>query len=94
MALRKPRSLTTTELRNGMSRIFRELSRTGKPVFVERDGHPFAVILSLKEYERSSKKSKVPLAREAFGMWKDRADIDDNWLATSRARWVSEWRNG
>jgi len=77
-----------------MSRIFRELSRTGKPVFVERDGHPFAVILSLKEYERSSKKSKVPLAREAFGMWKDRADIDDNWLATSRARWVSEWRNG
>jgi hypothetical protein len=32
------------------------------------------------------------LVEQSFGMWVDRADIDDNWLAKGRNLWQSVWR--
>ena len=34
---------------------------------------------------------KLTLIEQCYGMWADRADIDDNWLAEGRTRWLSTW---
>jgi prevent-host-death family protein len=87
--------LPATEVKNRFGRVLREVAKTGGPIYVERDGKPVAVILSVREYERTRRVSllveKVDLARNAFGMWADRADIDDDWISEGRARWESEW---
>ena len=87
--------LPATEVKNRFGRVLREVAKTGGPIYVERDGKPVAVILSVREYERTR---RVPLAgdktgraRDAFGMWAKRTDIDDNWVSEGRARWESEW---
>jgi prevent-host-death family protein len=87
--------LPATEVKNRFGRVLREVTKTGGPIYVERDGKPVAVILSVREYERTRRvtltANKAELARNAFGMWANRADIDDEWVAESRARWESEW---
>jgi prevent-host-death family protein len=87
--------LPATEVKNRFGRVLREVTKTGGPIYVERDGKPVAVILSVREYERTRRVSlpedKVELARNAFGMWANRADINDKWAAEGRARWESEW---
>jgi prevent-host-death family protein len=87
--------LPATEVKNRFGRVLREVTKTGGPIYVERDGKPVAVILSVREYERTRRVSlpedKVELARNAFGMWANRADINDEWVAEGRARWESEW---
>ena len=35
--------------------------------------------------------AREALAHEAFGMWTDRSDIDDDWLERGRERMRSEW---
>jgi len=89
--------LPATEVKNRFGRVLREVTKTGGPIYVERDGKPVAVILSVREYERTRRVSlsrdKAELARNAFGMWANRTDIDDEWLAEGRAHWESEWEN-
>ena len=89
--------LPATEVKNRFGRVLREVTKTGGPIYVERDGKPVAVILSVPEYERTRRiplpVDKAELARNAFGMWADRADIDDDWVGEGRARWESKWQN-
>ena len=89
--------LPATEVKNRFGRVLREVTKTGGPIYVERGGKPVAVILSVREYERTRRVSlpgdKAELARTAFGMWADRTDIDDDWVNNGRSRWESEWGN-
>jgi len=87
--------LPATEVKNRFGRVLREVTKTGGPIYVERDGKPVAVILSVREYERTRRvplpADKAELARNAFGMWANRTDIDADWVNAGRARWESEW---
>ena len=93
------RTLPATEVKNRFGRVLREVSKTGGPIFVERDGRPVAVILSLREYMRRRERptltrDRYQLLRSAFGMWANRSDISDDWLTDSRTQWTSVWNNG
>ena len=89
--------LPATEVKNRFGRVLREVTKTGGPIYVERDGKPVAVILSVREYERTRRVplpvDKTELARNTFGMWANRTDIDSDWINSGRARWESEWGN-
>jgi prevent-host-death family protein len=54
--------LPATEVKNRFGRVLREVAKSGGPIYVERDGKPVAVILSVHEYERT-KRVKLPPAR-------------------------------
>ena len=90
--------LPATEVKNRFGRVLREVARSGGPIYVERDGKPVAVILSVRKYERARRAKltpkKVESLRNAFGMWAERPDINDDWLKENRARWESNWKNG
>lgn len=91
--------LPATEVKNRFGRVLREVVRAGGPVYVERDGKPVAVILSVREYERTRRRGgltpkKKEVLRGAFGMWSGRADINDDWLKENRQNWESDWKNG
>ena len=90
-----PKYLPATEVKNRFGRVLREVSKTGGPIYVERDGKPVAVILSVREYERTRRVTltadKAELVHEAFGMWANRTDIDENWVSEGRSHWESEW---
>lgn len=91
-------SLPATEVKNRFGRVLRQIAKTGGPIIVERDGKPVAVILSIGEYQRMQPQA-VPddkqrdLLEKAFGLWSQRAEIDDEWLADGRSRWESNWAN-
>ncbi|MEO7839853.1 MAG: type II toxin-antitoxin system Phd/YefM family antitoxin [Anaerolineales bacterium] len=91
--------LPATEVKNRFGRVLREVAKSGGPIYVERDGKPVAVILSVREYERNRRRvgltpKKAESLRSAFGMWAERADMGDDWLKEGRARWESDWKNG
>ncbi|MCP4427038.1 MAG: type II toxin-antitoxin system Phd/YefM family antitoxin [Chloroflexi bacterium] len=89
------RTLPATEAKNRFGRVLREVSQTGGPLIVERDGKPVAVILSIDEYERLQPQTILSaeqnLASQAFGLWARRDDIDEDWLSDGRSRWQSAW---
>lgn len=90
--------LPATEVKNRFGRVLREVAKSGGPIYVERDGKPVAVILSVREYERARRRpalsnGKVDLLRSAFGMWVNRPDIGEGWVGEGRARWDSEWEH-
>jgi len=90
------RTLPATEVKNRLGRVLREVAKSGGPIYVERDGKPVAVILSVSEFERTRRGAaasdeKTGLPGNSFGMWRDRADIDENWVAEGRSRWDSGW---
>lgn len=98
MTTKNGRVLAATEVKNRFGKVLGEIARTGGPIVIERGGRAVAVILSMESFERLSLRSarakdRRVLALAAFGMWADRADIDDEWLARGRARWRSEWQN-
>jgi len=90
--------LPATEAKNRFGRVLREVTASGGPIYIQRGGKPVAVILSIREYERSRRvklsPKKAQALRDVFGMWAKRADIDDNWLNSGRAKWESDWTNG
>jgi prevent-host-death family protein len=90
------RTLPATEVKNRFGKVLREVAKSGGPILIERDGKPVAVIMSVREYERHRRRrlpaEKLELLRSVFGMWANRDDISDDWLAESRSRWLSEWR--
>ena len=84
------RTVSATEARNRFGQVLREVAKSGGPIFVERDGKPVAVILSIHQYERVRRRPTLPrdkatLLRSAFGMWSNRTDITDDWIAKGRA---------
>jgi prevent-host-death family protein len=89
------RTLPATEVKNRFGKVLREVAKSGGPILIERDGKPVAVIMSVREYERHRRRrlpaEKLELLRSVFGMWANRQDISDDWLAESRSRWLSEW---
>ncbi|HLF72887.1 MAG TPA: type II toxin-antitoxin system prevent-host-death family antitoxin [Anaerolineales bacterium] len=89
--------LPATEVKNRFGRVLREVARSGGPIYIERDGKPVAVILSVREYERARRARLTPKRaeslRKAFGMWAERSDIDNDWLKEGRARWESDWKD-
>lgn len=92
------RTFSATEVKNRFGRVLRELAITGGPVVVEKDNKPVAVILSFEEYNRAFARQPFTVAQEqaaqsSFGMWIDRPEVDDAWLADGRARWQSDWQD-
>ncbi len=92
------KTLPATEVKNRFGRVLREISQTGGPIIVERDGKPVAVILSVSEYARLRPQSdpttaQLEMIKAAFGLWEQRPDIDGEWLADGRSRWENSWVN-
>lgn len=92
------RTLPATEVKNRFGRVLRDVSKSGSPILIERDGKAVAVIMGIEQYEAISRRplpdaDKKALAREAFGMWANRQDLDDEWLKASRERWYSTWHD-
>ena len=90
------KTVSATEAKNRFGGVLREVSRTDEPILVERDGKPVAVILSFEAYERLLPKEqatalKTPRVQHAFGLWANRDDINEAWLADGRSRWESRW---
>ena len=89
--------LPATEVKNRFGHVLREVTKTGGPIYVECDGKPVAVILSVREYERTRRVTlpidEAELVHDAFGMLAERADIDDKWITEGRARWEIEWED-
>ena len=85
-------------MKNRFGRVLREISQTGGPIIVERDGKPVAVIVSISEYARMQPQTD-PTAEQlaqleaSFGLWAGRTDINEGWLADGRSRWESTWEN-
>lgn len=90
--------LPATEVKNRFGRVLREVVKSGGPIYVERDGKSVAVILSVREYERTKRvkltPAKIEKLRSTFGMWAKRTDITNDWLTEGRAGWESDWKNG
>ena len=91
------KTIPATEAKNRFGKVLRELTQTGEPILINKDGKPIAVIVEVEAYERLQKKPILSkdksLALEAFGMWQDRDDIDEAWLEEGRSQWNSEWRD-
>ena len=92
------KTVSATNAKNRFGGVLREVNQTDEPIIVERDGKPVAVILSMDAYQRLLPKER-PLtlkdspATYAFGLWANRDDIDEEWLANGRSRWESSWRD-
>ena len=92
------KTLSATEVKNRFGRVLREVSLSGTPIIVEKDSKPVAVIMSIDEYERLflshalTDEMRVNI-QNSFGMWATRSDMDEDWLANGRARWVSDWQD-
>jgi prevent-host-death family protein len=91
----KAKTLSATAVRNRFGRVLREISQMDGPIIVERDGKPFAVIVSIAAYTRLQPKAdpteeQRALLESAFGLWAQRPDIDAEWLAGSRSRRESQ----
>ena len=87
------RCYSATEAKNYFGKVLREAAQYGEPIVVKRDGKPVAVIMSMEAYERTRPKLLEPAAQldDVFGMWVDRDDIDEGWLANGRSRWQNVW---
>ena len=88
------KSLSAAEAKTHFERVLRQIDKTGGPIIVEQDGKAVVVILSVSEYQRIQPKAipdeeQLGLLKEAFGLWSQRADIDEEWLADGRSRWES-----
>ena len=91
-------SFSATEVKNRFGRVLRQIAKTGGPIIVERDGTAVAVIVSMSEYQRMQPQAlpdeeQLGLLKEAFGLWSQRPEMDEEWLVDGRSRWESAWTN-
>ena len=82
-------TVSATDAKNRFGGVLREVNQTDEPIVVEKDGKPVAVILSIEAYERLLPKERPLTLKEsqapyAFGLWANRDDIDEEWLANGR----------
>ena len=64
---------------------------------VETFGRPQVVIVGVEAYRRlqtldPQRAATTELAQSAFGMWREREDMDDEWLDRNRGQWQSLWQ--
>lgn len=60
------RTITATELRRNLSMIIRRLRRRREHTVIKRSGAPVAVILSMSEYEKLTKRRAAKAAFDDF----------------------------
>lgn len=91
------KTIPATEAKNRFGKVLREISQTGEPILINKDGKPVAVIVEVGAYEKLQNKplqtKDKQLALEAFGMWQDRDDLNEDWLEKGRNQWESKWRD-
>lgn len=92
------KTFSATEVKNRFGRVLRDLSIMGGPIIVEKDHKPVAVILSIDEYERMAFPRPLSLEQaqsveNGFGLWANRPELDDEWLADGRSLWHSNWQD-
>lgn len=83
------RQIGTTELRQRLTDVIQAVKEEKVAYVVETFGRPQVVIISLKVYRRLKDATlagpaTTELAQDAFGMWGNRDEIDDDWLKHSR----------
>ena len=91
-------ALAATAVKNRFGRVLRQVTKTGDPIIIERDGKPVAVLMSIDAYQAIQKHNRITtdkasLLDSVFGMWSDRDGIDAAWLANSRTQWASDWHD-
>lgn len=91
------RQIGATELRQRLTDVIQSVKEEKVAYVVETFGRPQVVVIALDEYRRLQTAQpdgaeSLKLAQEAFGMWRDRDDIDDEWLARIREPWYSTWK--
>ena len=93
------RQIGTTELRQRLTDVIQAVKEEKVAYVVETFGRPQVVVIDVDEYRRLQGQQPVRAdtaarARAAFGMWRDRPDIDDGWLERNRQQWYSDWAVG
>ncbi len=90
------RQIGTTELRQRLTDVIQAVKEEKVAYVVETFGRPQVVIVDLDEYRRllgghTRQELMTHLAQTAFGMWREREEIDDEWLERNRKQWYSQW---
>ena len=91
------RAIGATELRQKLTDVIQAIKEQKVTYVVETFGRPQVVVMDLLEYRRLQAAQAPPqaateLARAAFGMWREREDIDEAWLDQVREPWQSAWK--
>lgn len=91
-------AIPATEVKNRFGRVLRQVMQSDDPIIIERDGKPVAVLISIAAWQALQPSSNVAvddtaLLDSAFGLWANRPDIDEDWLAEGRTNWESNWQN-
>ncbi len=91
------RPIGATELRQKLTDVIQAIKEEKVVYVVETFGRPQVIVIGLDEYRRlqnaqPDRAEALELARSAFGMWRDRDDIDDEWLVRIREPWYSMWK--
>lgn len=91
-------AIPATEVKNRFGRVLRQVTQSDNPIIIERDGKPVAVLLSIAAWQALCSPENLPttnadLLDSVFGLWADRPEIDDDWLANGRSQWESNWRD-
>ncbi len=93
----KERQIGSTELRQRLTDVIQAVKEEKVAYVVETFGRPQVVIVGVEEYRRlqgrrSERDTLDEMAQAAFGMWQNRDDIDEEWLARNRQQWYSTWQ--
>ena len=91
------RAIGATELRQKLTDVIQTIKEQKVAYVVETFGRPQVIVMDLCEYRRLQAAQPPPpeaqeLARAAFGMWREREDIDEGWLDQVREPWHSTWK--
>ncbi len=91
------RQIGATELRQKLTDVIQAVKEEGVAYVVETFGRPQVAIVGLDELRRLqlTRQESATMDEEAlaaFGMWRDREDIDEDWLTRNREQWYSVWR--
>ncbi|MCL4805033.1 MAG: type II toxin-antitoxin system prevent-host-death family antitoxin [Anaerolineae bacterium] len=91
------RQIGATELRQKLTDVIQAVKEEKVAYIVETFGRPQVVIVELEEFRRlqQSRPEGAPMdaqALAAFGMWRERDDLDAAWLTRNREQWYSAWQ--
>ena len=91
------RQIGSTELRQRLTDVIQAVKEKKVAYVVETFGRPQVIIVDVDEYRRLQNRRPESgaiddLAQSAFGMWREREEIDDEWLSRNREQWYSAWQ--
>lgn len=88
-------AIGATELRQKLTDVIQQVREENVTYVVETFGRPQVVILSLEAYRALQRERRAAnqesIAAAAFGLWAERPELDDAWLAEGREQWRSDW---